>query len=190
MFPSVRPVLVQTVPAIQPEVSLLVVFSKKYATGLLSASVAFEAVMPIEVSSNPAGATAKPIGSGVGAVPSVVKLAFGLAHIVVVDKSEYRLYYIEYGRIVRVFDCVLGKPSTPTPIGHYRIYAKDGHMYGPYGPRRMRYMGAYAIHGTNEPWLLSHSPRAYSHGCTRLSNTNIVWLFSRLHVGTPVWNVR
>lgn len=150
-------------------------------------SFAFRLSMPSDAEHN-ARASAKQVVTVMHANPYGVPA--GLPHIVVVDKSEYRLYYIEYGRIVRVFDCVLGKPSTPTPIGHYRIYAKDGHMYGPYGPRRMRYMGAYAIHGTNEPWLLTHWPRAYSHGCTRLSNTNIVWLFSRLHVGTPVWNVR
>ena len=150
-------------------------------------SIAFRLLMPADVQHSE-GASARRIVTVKNANPYGVPA--GLAHIVVVDKSEYRLYYHEYGRIVRVFDCVLGKPSTPTPVGHYRIYAKDAHMYGPYGPRRMRYMGAYAIHGTNEPWLLSRWPRAYSHGCTRLSNTNIVWLFSRLHVGTPVWNVR
>jgi hypothetical protein len=110
-------------------------------------------------------------------------------HLILVDLSQYRLYYYEHGRVVKVFDCVLGRPSLPTPRGHYRIYAKDPHMYGPYGPRRMRYLGAYAIHGTNEPWLLSRSPRNYSHGCTRLSNAHILWLFDRVHVGTPVWNV-
>lgn len=150
-------------------------------------SFAFRLAMPTDAEHG-AGASAKRVVTVMHANPYGVPA--GLAHIVVVDKSEYRLYYIEYGRIVRVFDCVLGKPSTPTPVGHYRIYAKDAHMYGPYGPRRMRYMGAYAIHGTNEPWLLTRWPRGYSHGCTRLSNTNIVWLFSRLHVGTPVWNVR
>jgi lipoprotein-anchoring transpeptidase ErfK/SrfK len=108
----------------------------------------------------------------------------------VADLSEYHLYYHEFGRIVRIFDCVLGKPSTPTPVGHFRIYAMDPQMGGPYGPRRMRYLGPYAIHGTNEPWLLSDFPRAYSHGCTRLSNANILWLFARCRVGTPVWNVR
>ena len=110
-------------------------------------------------------------------------------HLILVDLSQYRLYYYEHGRVVRVFDCVLGRPSLPTPRGHFRIYAKDAHMYGPYGPRRMRYLGAYAIHGTNEPWLLSRSPRNYSHGCTRLSNAHILWLFARVPVGTPVWNV-
>ena len=110
-------------------------------------------------------------------------------HLILVDISKYKLYYYERGRVVRVFDCVLGRPSLPTPRGHYRIYAKDAHMYGPYGPRRMRYLGAYAIHGTNEPWLLSRYPRNYSHGCTRLSNPHVLWLFDRVHVGTPVWNV-
>jgi hypothetical protein len=110
-------------------------------------------------------------------------------HLILVDRSQYKLYYYERGRVVKVFDCVLGRPSLPTPLGHFKIYAKDAHMYGPYGPRRMRYLGAYAIHGTNEPWLLSRSPRNYSHGCTRLSNAHILWLFDQVHVGTPVWNV-
>jgi hypothetical protein len=110
-------------------------------------------------------------------------------HLILVDRSQYKLYYYERGRVVRVFECVLGRPSLPTPLGHYKIYAKDAHMYGPYGPRRMRYLGAYAIHGTNEPWLLSRYPRNYSHGCTRLSNSHVLWLFDRVHVGTPVWNV-
>ena len=110
-------------------------------------------------------------------------------HLILVDLSQYKLYYHEHGNIVRVFDCVLGRPSLPTPRGHYRIYAKDPNMGGAYGPFRMRYLGLYAIHGTNEPWLLDRFPRNYSHGCTRLANTNITWLYSRVHVGTPVWNV-
>ena len=110
-------------------------------------------------------------------------------HLILVDLSKYKLVYHEHGKIVRVFDCVLGRPSLPTPRGHYRIYAKDAHMSGPYGPHRMRYLGAYAIHGTDEPWLLNRFPRNYSHGCTRLSNAHIRWLFPRCPVGTPVWNV-
>jgi hypothetical protein len=111
------------------------------------------------------------------------------AHFIVVDLSQFRLYYHEHGRIVRVFDCVLGKPSTPTPLGRFTVYSKDTDVGGAYGPRRMRYLGAFAIHGTNEPWLLARFPRAFSHGCTRLANTNILWLFERVPVGTNVWNV-
>ncbi len=111
------------------------------------------------------------------------------AHLILVDLSKYKLYYYERGVVIRVFDCVLGRPSLPTPKGHFHIYAKDPHIGGPYGPYRMRYLGLYAIHGTNEPWLLSRFPRNYSHGCTRLSNGHITWLYSRVPVGTPVWNV-
>ena len=110
-------------------------------------------------------------------------------HLILVDLSQYKLYYHEHGNVVRVFTCVLGRPSLPTPRGHFRIYAKDPHMGGPYGPFRMRYLGLYAIHGTNEPWLLDRYPRNYSHGCTRLANADITWLYSKVHVGTPVWNV-
>jgi hypothetical protein len=110
-------------------------------------------------------------------------------HLILVDLSQYKLYYHEHGVLLRVFTCVLGRPGLPTPKGHFQIYAKDPHMGGPYGPFRMRYRGLYAIHGTNEPWLLDRFPRNYSHGCTRLSNANVTWLYSRVHVGTPVWNV-
>ena len=110
-------------------------------------------------------------------------------HLILVDLSQCRLYYYEHGRVIRTFACVLGRPSLPTPRGHFKIYAKDPDMYGAYGPRRLRYLGAYAVHGTNEPWLLERWPRNYSHGCTRLANADILWLFDRVHVGTPVWNV-
>jgi hypothetical protein len=109
--------------------------------------------------------------------------------LILVDLSKYKLYYHEYGTVIRVFDCVLGRPGLPTPRGKFKIYAKDPHMGGPYGPFRMRYLGLYAIHGTNEPWLLGRYPRNYSHGCTRLANANITWLYKRVKVGTPVWNV-
>ena len=65
-------------------------------------------------------------------------------HLILVDLSKYKLYYHEHGVVIRVFDCVLGRPSLPTPKGHFKIYAKDPHMGGPYGPFRMRYLGLYA----------------------------------------------
>jgi len=121
--------------------------------------------------------------------PSAYHVPLAPAHYILVDKSQYKLYYLEHGWVVRVFDCVLGRPALPTPLGHFHIYAKDPRMGGPYGPRRMRYHGLFAIHGTNEPWLLKRFPRNYSHGCTRLSDAHILWLYPRCPVGTPVWNV-
>ncbi|MDQ0318489.1 lipoprotein-anchoring transpeptidase ErfK/SrfK [Pararhizobium capsulatum DSM 1112] len=41
----------------------------------------------------------------------------------------------------------------------------------------------FRLHGTNAPWSIGH---AVSNGCIRLTNTNIVDLYSRVHIGTRV----
>lgn len=120
--------------------------------------------------------------------PHDIPLAY--PHYIVIDHSEFTLYYYEHGRVVRKWPCVLGKPSTPTPLGHFKIYAKQpnpGYMMGPY---ILSYYGAIGIHGTNQPELIRKFPRAFSHGCARLTNAQITWLYPRVPVGTPVWNIR
>lgn len=121
--------------------------------------------------------------------PNPYGVPLGAQRIVVVDLSQYRLYFFSYGREVRSFSCVLGRPSLPTPRGHFRIYAKGMNPGGPYGARIMSYHPPCAIHGTNQPWLLKRFPRDFSHGCTRLSNANAIWLYDHAPIGTSVWNV-
>jgi hypothetical protein len=111
------------------------------------------------------------------------------AHFIVVDISKYELYYHEHGLVVRVFPCVTGKPSTPTPIGQWAVYQKQWAPGGQYGAAALWYHGPYGIHGTNQPGLLSRFPRNYSHGCTRLYKQDILWLYAHCPVGTPVRNV-
>jgi lipoprotein-anchoring transpeptidase ErfK/SrfK len=110
-------------------------------------------------------------------------------HLILTDRSQYRLYYFEHGEIVRVFNCVLGRPGLETPLGHFQVYSKGINPGGPFGVRVLWYHGGHGIHGTNEPWLLSRFPRNFSHGCTRMLNPNALWLFDHCPVGTPVWNV-
>jgi lipoprotein-anchoring transpeptidase ErfK/SrfK len=121
--------------------------------------------------------------------PNPYHVPLRLARIVVVDLSQYRLYFFSHGREVRSFPCVLGRPSLPTPQGHFRIYAKGMNPGGPYGARIMSYHPPCAIHGTNEPGLLKRFPRNFSHGCTRLLNADAIWLYSHCPMGTRVWNV-
>ena len=109
--------------------------------------------------------------------------------IIVVDISQYRLHFFSYGREVRSFPCVTGRPSLPTPLGHFTVYARGVWPGGVHGARIMSYHPPCAIHGTNEPWLLNRFPRNFSHGCTRLANANAVWLYDHAPLGTPVWNV-
>ena len=58
----------------------------------------------------------------------------------------------------------------------------------PLGARALYlYQGArdtkFRIHGTNEPWLIG---TAVSNGCIRLTNDNIIELYDRTPLGTPV----
>jgi lipoprotein-anchoring transpeptidase ErfK/SrfK len=121
--------------------------------------------------------------------PNPYGVPAGAKRIVVVDLSQYMMYFFSYGREVRSFPCVLGRPSLPTPRGHFKIYARGMWPGGPYGARIMSYHPPCAIHGTNEPHLLKRFPRDFSHGCTRLSNADAIWLYDHAPIGTPVWNV-
>jgi lipoprotein-anchoring transpeptidase ErfK/SrfK len=62
------------------------------------------------------------------------------------------------------------------------------HMEGgpdnPLGARAL-YLGSslYRIHGTNEPHTIG---RAVSSGCIRMLNEDVVDLYNRVRVGTPV----
>ncbi len=149
----------------------------------------FRLVMPAGVDLTRAVTTARRV---VVNNPNPHHISVLYKHFIVVDLSECHLYYYETGRVVKIFDCVVGKPSTPTPIGQWTVYQKVVGMWGPYGPFTMWYHYPYhfGIHGTNEPNLLSLFPRHFSHGCTRLSNPHISWLFPRVPVGTPVRNIR
>ena len=110
-------------------------------------------------------------------------------HYLVQKISEAQLYYYQRGRLRRVFPVVLGKASTPTPIGRYRVYSKTSGPSAAFGPRVLWYHRGYGIHGTNQEYLLSQASRYYSHGCTRNYNVNILWLWDRVPVGTPVLNL-
>ena len=110
-------------------------------------------------------------------------------HYFVIDHSEFRLYYYERGHLIKRWNCVYGKPSTPTPMGHFHIYQKQAHPEVGEGPWILYYYGPIGIHGTNAPGLLKLFPRNFSHGCCRLYNWQITWLAPRIPIGTPVWNV-
>jgi lipoprotein-anchoring transpeptidase ErfK/SrfK len=110
-------------------------------------------------------------------------------HHLVQRISEMRLYYYRRGQLRRVFPVVFGKPSTPTPLGRYRVYSKTNGPGPAFGPKALWYHRGYGIHGTNQEHLLARSWRYYSAGCTRNYNANILWLYERVPVGTPVLNL-
>ena len=74
-----------------------------------------------------------------------------------------------------------------TPRGHYRISrVVDGMVFGPLGQlwRPRFFVGGYAIHGSPSvpPWPASH-------GCVRVSNEAIDWIWAEhlAPIGSDVW---
>jgi lipoprotein-anchoring transpeptidase ErfK/SrfK len=116
---------------------------------------------------------------------------------IVVDLARRRVSVYRDGRIVKTFQAVVGKPSTPTPTGRFfveeTLQMAAGHPGGPFalalsarsnalqefegGP------GQIALHGRNN--LGGTLGTAASHGCVRLSTASIDWLAARIGPGTP-----
>ena len=81
---------------------------------------------------------------------------------------------------------------TPTPSEHARLGPLPAHVSGgPHNPMGARALYLYAngkdtlfrIHGTNQPEYIG---TAISSGCIRLTNEDVIDLYSRMKVGSPV----
>jgi lipoprotein-anchoring transpeptidase ErfK/SrfK len=116
---------------------------------------------------------------------------------IVIDLAGRRVRVYSDGRMVRAFQAVVGKPSTPTPTGQFfveeTLQMRSGEAGGPFalalsarsdalqefegGP------GQIALHGRNN--LGGTLGAAESHGCVRVNTQNIDWLAARIGPGTP-----
>jgi len=88
-------------------------------------------------------------------------------------------------RVVRTIAVSSGKPSTPTPPGDYRVYAKIPRWWSvPFRewlPYALPFVGGIAFHEFGDV-------PAYpaSHGCVRQSSTVASWTYNFAYVGMPV----
>ncbi len=116
---------------------------------------------------------------------------------IVVDLAARRVVVYRDGRVVKAFQAVVGKPSTPTPTGQFfveeTVQMAAGQAGGPFAlalSARSNVLqefeggpGQIALHGReNLGGLLG---TATSHGCVRLDTTSIDWLTARIGPGTP-----
>jgi hypothetical protein len=62
--------------------------------------------------------------------------------------------------------------------------ARNRQVAGALGPYALDLGDGYLIHGTDDP---SSVGRAVTHGCIRLADDDIAWLFRHIPVGTPVY---
>jgi len=136
------------------------------------------------------------------------KVSAAYSNFIVIDRRTYMLYYVKYGKTVRSFKCIVGQPGYPTPGGNWSIVSKQVNPTwynphkdwsagmpesipgGPGNPLGVRGMFLSAdqiiIHGNNNEGLFNDKVRAYSHGCIRMKNAEIVWLYARIPVGANV----
>ena len=116
---------------------------------------------------------------------------------IVVSIPDHKLALIEGDRVLRVYDIAVGKASTPSPEGAFRVvtriahptYYHAGKVVGPgtSNPLGTRWLGlsvaGYGIHGTNVPQSIG---KHASHGCIRMRNRDVEELFELVPVGVTV----
>ncbi|WP_180960290.1 L,D-transpeptidase family protein [Neobacillus cucumis] len=127
--------------------------------------------------------------------------AAGSSQLIIINKKTNTLAFYDSGKLVRTFKVATGKTRNLTPEGKFRIVTKivnrpyyKGHIPGgdPRNPLGNRWLGleargtygtTYAIHGNaNE----SSIGKYISHGCVRMHNNEVRWLFSQVKMYTTV----
>lgn len=104
---------------------------------------------------------------------------------ILIDAEEARLFLLEDNKLMKSYPIAIGKYSTPSPLGYFKIVSKSI-WGGGFGTRWMGLnvpWGSYGIHGTNRPGSVGW---AASHGCFRMRNNDVEELYSMVQVGTPV----
>ena len=118
---------------------------------------------------------------------------------VAINSASRIMAFYENGVKVAEYPIGLGKVSTPTPVGYFKILTKEINppwidpqdpeyivSSGPDNPLGYRWMqihGNYGIHGTNRP----DSIGGYvSNGCVRMREEDVEKIFDAVEVGTPV----
>lgn len=106
--------------------------------------------------------------------------------VIVIDTATRRLTVYENGEKVVSYPVAVGKNSTPSPIGEWRIVHKSLNWGNGFGTRWMGLnvpWGIYGIHGTNKPGSIGSYA---SHGCIRMFNRDVEKLYPLIPWGTTV----
>ena len=118
---------------------------------------------------------------------------------VAINVASRIMAFYEDGVKVAEYPLGLGRTTTPTPVGYYKILTKEinppwidpqdpeyivsSGPDNPLGYRWMQIYGNYGIHGTNRP----DSIGGYvSNGCVRMREADVEKFFDAVEVGTPV----
>ncbi len=145
-----------------------------------------------------------------GVKPSVTtsELAAKYPGYIVVNRSEFRLRFYEHLKLAKTYEIAVGMEGLETPGGLHKIEWEqvDPPWYvpkkawagalagtvvppGPADPLKARFMsfdGGAGIHGI-DPSEYSSIGHDASHGCIRMRIPDVIALYSKSPVGTPVY---
>jgi lipoprotein-anchoring transpeptidase ErfK/SrfK len=120
----------------------------------------------------------------------------------IIYRGAKRFEFWDGEKLVRAGKVAVGARGAETPLGLFYVTDKfnpsidpEWAILGAYAFETSAYSkltdwpggGIVGVHGTPWPWLLG---KAVSHGCIRIHNKNILFLRSRVPLGTPVKIVR
>jgi len=126
--------------------------------------------------------------------------------VITIDKSSRRLRLFKRLKFSKSYGVAIGQPAYPTPSGRFSIsnkavnpawtapnspwagaYANEtvpgGSAENPLKARWMGIVNGVGIHGTGDPGSIGS---AASHGCIRMTVPDVIDLYPRVPVGTPV----
>jgi lipoprotein-anchoring transpeptidase ErfK/SrfK len=129
--------------------------------------------------------------------PKAPTFAKATVRWVLVSIPDRKLALIENGKAVRIYRVAVGKISSPSPAGEFKIvnrvtnptYYHKGQVIaaGKGNPVGSRWMGlsakGYGIHGTNQPNSIG---KAASTGCIRVGKKDLEELFALVDLGDSV----
>ncbi|APH18591.1 putative L,D-transpeptidase [Clostridium sporogenes] len=105
---------------------------------------------------------------------------------IIINTQAHTLTLFRGNNIYRTYKVAVGKPSTPTPKGNFKIINRAINPGGPFGARWLGLnipYGDYGIHGTNNP---SSIGKSVSNGCIRMFNNQVIELSNLVPIGTTV----
>jgi lipoprotein-anchoring transpeptidase ErfK/SrfK len=167
---------------------------------------ALRAAIAATVANPAANRVIRPARKAVKPRIGVADLARAYGTVVTVDKSSFRLRLFKRLRFSKSYGVAVGMPAYPTPNGRFRVtnkavnpawsapnspwagaYANEtvpgGSAENPLKARWMGIVGGVGIHGTGAPWSIGSQA---SHGCIRMTVPDVIDLYPRVPVGTPV----
>ncbi|MFV3010809.1 L,D-transpeptidase [Clostridium botulinum] len=105
---------------------------------------------------------------------------------IIINTQTHTLTLFKDNNVYKTYKVAVGKPSTPTPKGNFKIINRAISPGGPFGARWLGLnipYGDYGIHGTNNP---SSIGKSVSNGCIRMFNNQVIELSNLVPIGTTV----